>query len=388
MELHNGRTIFAADSMVDFETIIIGAGSAGLACYAALKHKGHEALILERSPNVASTWRGHYDRLHLHTDKKASSLPFKAMPNDYPKYPSRDLVVAYMEDYAKEHNAKIAFNSEVKSARRIKGEWNIETSTGKVYTSENLIVSTGKTNKPKMVSKPGLESFPGKVMHSCRYKNGREFASKDVLVIGFGNSACEIAICLHEHGARPVLSVRSPVNVVPRDILGIPALSIGKLTSRLPPKVSDRINKPIVSFLYGDIEKYGLRKLPYGPVEQIRVHGRIPLLDIGTIDLIRSGDIAVRPDIEMIEGNSIEFVDGTSASFDAIIMATGYDHGLEKFMELDDTRLEDLRKPVYERPSAGKDSLYLCGLFVSPRGMLNEAGKEALFIADKIAAKS
>jgi len=388
MELHNWRAIFAGDNMTEIETIIIGAGSAGLACYAALKHKGREARILERSPNVASRWRGHYDRLHLHTDKNASSLPFKTMPGDYPKYPSRDQVVAYMEDYAREHNAHVEFNTEVERARRVEGKWKIDTVDGRIYMADNLIVSTGKTNKPRIVSKPGLQTFRGKVIHSCEYKNGSEFSSKNVLVIGFGNSACEIAMCLHEHGARPVLSVRSPVNVVPRDILGIPALSIGKLTSRLAPKVSDRLNKPIINFLYGDIEKYGLRKLPYGPVEQIRVHGRIPLLDIGTIDLIRSGDITVRPDIRMIEGSSIEFVDGTSASFDAIVMATGYKHGLEKFIELDEARLGDLRKPVNERPSIGKDSLYLCGLFVSPRGMLNEAGQEALFIAEKIAAKS
>jgi len=371
--------------METFETIIIGAGSAGLACFAALKHKGKQALILEKESNVGSRWRGHYERLHLHTDKKASSLPHHPMTSGYPKYPSRDQVVKYLEEYAEVHDAKISFNTEVVSGKRWAGRWHIATSNGKSYQSDNLIVSTGRTNRPHSVTKPGIENFAGKNIHSCDYVNGREFENQDVLVIGFGNSGCEIAVCLHEHGARPSMSVRSPVNVVPRDIFGIPALSIGKLTAGLAPKVSDMINKPIINFLYGDITKYGLRKLPYGPVEQINVHKRIPLLDIGTIELIRKGFITIYPDIQHVGQNEIEFVDGRSSRFDAIIMATGYEHRVRDFIEIDDERIGQIEEPIRERESAGKDGLYLCGYYVSPRGMLNEAGKEALFIANHIA---
>ncbi len=129
----------------------------------------------------------------------------------------------------------------------------------------------------------GINSFTGEIIHSSQYKNGKAFPCKKLLVVGFGNSACEQAICLHEHGAYPSLSVRSPVNVLPRDVLGFPVLEIGKLTSLFPSRIADKINAPLIRILVGDITKLGLKKSGYGPREQIEKQKRIPLLDIGTI---------------------------------------------------------------------------------------------------------
>jgi len=100
-----------------------------------------------------------------------------------------------------------------------------------VYQSDFVIVASGLNNKPIIPGIKGISTFNGDVLHSSGYKNGLPFRSKRVLIVGFGNSACEQAICLHENGAHPSLSVRSPVNVLPRDILGFPVLEIGKLTS-------------------------------------------------------------------------------------------------------------------------------------------------------------
>jgi indole-3-pyruvate monooxygenase len=86
------------------------------------------------------------------------------------------------------------------------------------------------------------------------------------LVVGFGNSGGEIAIDLWEHGARPSLAVRSPVNVIPRDLLGIPILAIGILQSKLPPRWADALNAPHLRVVMGDLTRYGLRKLPQGPI--------------------------------------------------------------------------------------------------------------------------
>src|SRR6185436_17909386 len=125
----------------------------------------------------------------------------------------------------------------------------------------------------------GMESFPGKILHSYEYKTGKDFTGQKVLVVGFGNSACEIAIDLYEQGAVPFMAVRSPVNVIPRDVMGIPILELSQLMSRLPPRLADTINAPLINILVGNIKKLGLRKLPYGPFEQIRKDGSIPLLD-------------------------------------------------------------------------------------------------------------
>ena len=228
-----------------------------------------------------------------------------------------------------------------------------------------------------------MESFPGRLLHSSEYKNGSEFTGQRVLIVGFGNSACEIAICLHEHGAFPSMSVRNPVNVIPRDILGIPVLQLGILLSGLPPKLADTMNKPLMNLLIGNIEKHGLKKLPYGPLEQIAKDHSIPLLDIGTMDLIRKGEVKIYGDIESIKGNLIYF-ENSSEQFDAIIMATGYQKGLEQFIDLSPERIEDLSMKMTKRKYFGKDNLYFCGFYVAPTGMLREIRNESEQIVNAI----
>ena len=139
------------------------------------------------------------------------------------------------------------------------------------------------------------------------------------MVVGFGNSACEIAIDLHEHGAETSISVRSPVNVLPKQILGIPVLQIGIWQSALPAKLADALNKPILDLVIGNIEKYGLKKLPYGAIEQIKEHHQVPLLDFGTMNLIKEGSLKVYPAVQKIDGEHINFENGESENFDFII---------------------------------------------------------------------
>ena len=124
------------------------------------------------------------------------------------------------------------------------------------------------------------------------------------MVVGFGNSACEIAIDLYEQGAKPSMAVRSPVNVIPRDVFGIPVLELSLAMNSLPPRFADTINAPLLRLLVGDITKLGLKKLPYGPLEQIQKNASIPLLDIGTIKHIRQGHIRIHDDIDQIEGKT------------------------------------------------------------------------------------
>ena len=289
----------------------------------------------------------------------------------------------YFTDYAEEMNIKCALNTRVRHADRIDGQWQIKTEQG-THSCDHLVIATGKTNIPRMVEKPGLESFRGSVIHSAEYKNGESYANKDVLVIGFGNSAGEIAICLHEHGARPALSVRSGVNIVPRDILGLSALAVGAATNALPPHLADKLNKPIVDLIIGDVRKLGFKKLPYGPKEQITKYGQIPLLDIGTVDLIRKGFIQVFDDVEKITGNIIHFKNGKEQHFDHIIMGTGYETGLEQIIDIDEARYEDMLRAPNKRQLLGKDNLYFSGYFVSPGGTLTTVGQDAEVISSVI----
>jgi hypothetical protein len=208
-----------------------------------------------------------------------------------------------------------------------------------------------------------------------------------VLVVGFGNSACEIAIDLYQQGAKLSMAVRSPVNVIPRDVFGIPILELSLAMSGLPPKFADVVNAPLLRLLVGDITKLGLKKLPYGPLEQIQKNASIPSLDIGTIKHIRQDHIAIYNDIDHIEGKGVYFKGGKTEVFDAIVAGIGYYRDYEDIIDVDRSRFEDLRQPVSKQKYFGKDGLYFCGFWISPTGQIREISLDAQKIAKDIARK-
>src|SRR5262249_26507646 len=160
--------------------------------------------------------------------------------------------------------------------------------------------------------------YRGQVLHSSQYRSGAPFRGKAVLVVGFGNSGGEIAIDLHEHGAFPSLAVRGPVNVVPRELFGIPILSIAIAMSPLPPPLADAVAAPLLRWAVGDIEKLGLTRGTEGPAAQVRSRARIPLIDVGTLALLREGKVKLRPGVDSFIATGVRFADGTEGSFDAV----------------------------------------------------------------------
>jgi indole-3-pyruvate monooxygenase len=132
-------------------------------------------------------------------------------------------VVDYLSDYQKIFDINPLFNTEVLSIEKKDNSWHVETSI-ETYKAKKVIVSIGPFGKPKAAKIKDMESFLGKVTHSFGYKSGKKYKGHKVLIIDFGNSACEIAIDLHKQGAYPSMTVRSALNVLPRDILGIPIL--------------------------------------------------------------------------------------------------------------------------------------------------------------------
>ena len=214
------------------------------------------------------------------------------------------------------------------------------------------------------------------------------YRGKSVLVVGFGNSGGEIAIDLHEHGAHPAMSVRSPVNVIARETLGIPSLAIGILLNWLPAHLADALTAPARRITIGDTEALGLGKPPYGPVEQIKKTGRIPLLDIGTIKLIRSGQITIYPDIEGFSENGVRFTNGAAATFEAVILATGYRPNLKSFLKPAANVTDAKGIPLISGAASNLPGLYFCGYHVSPNGMLREISREARGISGAIQKSS
>lgn len=368
------------------ETIVVGAGPAGLAVGACLQQAGIPCLILEQSDQVGSAWRRHYDRLHLHTAKAFSTLPFMPFPQEYPRYPSRLQVIAYLEAYAQRFQLEPRFNQQVVAARYVNSRWEVQTQDNH-YQAQNLVIAAGYTREPNLPHWAGQESFHGTVLHSSQYRNGAPFQKQKVLVVGFGNSGGEIAIDLYEHGAQAALAVRSPVNVIPRELLGIPVLAIGIVQGKMPPRLTDALNAPILRVVMGDLTRYGLRKLPHGPRTQILQDGRIPLIDVGTIDLIKRGHVAVYPGIERFTADGVLFADGRQESFDAVILATGYRPRVNAFLEAGPTVYDENGAPRSSGQETSLPGLYFCGYYVSPTGMLREIGLEAQRISATIAGK-
>lgn len=368
------------------QTLIIGASVSGLASASCLQKQGIEYIICEKESQVATPWRNHYERLHLHTNKSSSNLPYKKFGKAIPRYPTRQQVVAYLADYQIDFNINPIFNTEAKLVKREGDYWITETNNG-TFKSKYIIIATGPFGKPKAIDFKGMDTFPGKILHTYGYKTGKDFKGQNVLVVGFGNSACEIAIDLYEQGAHPSMSVRSPVNVIPRDILGIPILQLSLLMTPLPQRIADAINAPLIRFLIGDITKIGLKKLPYGPLEQIYKDGTVPVLDIGTIKHIREGHIKMHDNISYISGNTVFFTDEKKENFDAIIAGIGYCRDYEEIIDVDKNRFEDLKVCINKQKYFGKDGLYFCGFWIAPTGQIREIALDAKKIAKDIAKK-
>jgi len=183
------------------------------------------------------------------------------------------------------------------------------------------------------------------------------------------------------------MAVRSPVNVIPRDLLGIPILRISLLLSRLPFRVADALTAPLVRLLYGDLVRLGLKKKPYGVFEQIRKEGTTPVLDIGTIRLIREGHIKIYAGIDRIEGRTVVFSDGRKEEFDVLVAAIGYDRNYAEILDVGEERHDDLRVSAGRQKYFGKEGLYFCGFWVGPTGQIREIALDAQRIAGDIAKR-
>ena len=362
-------------------TIIVGAGPAGLAVAACLARSGVPFTILERGHAVGDTWRAHYERLHLHTNKGSSALPFMPFPRGYPRYPSRDQVVAYLESYARAFHLDPRFGEEVIAAHRRDDRWHVETRTGR-YTATHLVVATGFNRDPVIPQWPGQQSYRGRIVHSREYRSGAAYRGMRVLVVGIGNSGAEIALDLCEHGAQATIAVRGPVNVIRRDILGVPIAVTAKVTSKLPPRIADAVSTALQRVVIGNLEPFGLRRPPYGPLTQIARTGRIPLIDVGTIAAIKAGRIAVRPGIDRFTDAGVVFTDGRDEPYDAVVLATGYRPGLASFLNIDD-RLDEHGNPPGDARTLPA-GLYFCGFKVVAAGMLSQIGRDAKRIAEQV----
>jgi putative flavoprotein involved in K+ transport len=290
--------------------VVVGAGPGGLAAGAMLRRRGVDALLLDRFPRVGDSWRRRYDRLHLHTIRSLSNLPGLAIPWSEGRWVSRDGVARYLEAYARHHGLEVLSGTEAVGIDRSDGTWGVRT-TGPTLQARHVVVATGDDRTPYTPAWPGLEDFPGEILHSSSYRNAEPFRGQDVLVAGTGNSGAEIAVDLFEGGAASVrIAVRTPPNIVPRVVLGIPTQMLGIVLRRFPPAVADALGRNTQRIAVGDLAPYGFPRPALGVYSRHRRDGIIPILDIGLIRLLKTRKVHGVAAVERFEGSDVVLADG------------------------------------------------------------------------------
>jgi len=362
------------------DAIIVGAGPAGLACAGTMRAAGLDVTVFEKAGDVGAAWRRHYDRLHLHTDRNHSGLPGMAMSRDYPAYPSREQMIAYLESYAARFEIKPVFDTAVSRLCRDGVQWRADTAQGSI-AAPIVVVATGIADAPYRPSWPGSASLAGAVIHSSEYRNPAPYEGKRVLVIGFGNSGGEIALDLANADIDVALAVRGPVQILPRDLLGFPILSWAILYRRLPARLVDVINAPVLWLAVGDIEKLGLRRATKGPRQMVEEDGRVPLIDIGTIAKIKDGSIKIRGGIDRFMTDGVIFTGESTEKFDAVILATGFRPDLRKLLPGVSDVFDQHGMPLVTGQRTSAPEFCFCGQITVPTGQLREIGIEAQRIA-------
>ena len=366
--------------MVNADSIVVGAGPAGLACAATMRRFGLRVVILEKADAVASVWRRHYDRLHLHTDRGHSALPGMAMPRTYPRYPSRAQVIEYLEGYAAHFGLEPIFGSVVRNVRRDGRTWRVDTAQ-KSFIAPVVVIATGWADFPHRPTWPESDVYQGVVIHSTSYANPAAFAGKRVLVVGFGNSGGEIALDLAEANVDVTLAVRGPVQILPRELLGLPILTWAIAEAHLPARVADLINAPAIRLAVGPVRNLGLKIASKGPRRMIEEDRRVPLLDVGTLARIRDGTIKIRGDIERFTRDGVIFTGSPEEKFDGVILATGFRPDLRKLLPEAHGVFDAKGMPLASGQTTSEPGLFFCGLIASPTGQLREIGIEAQRIA-------
>jgi cation diffusion facilitator CzcD-associated flavoprotein CzcO len=268
--------------------------------------------------------------------------------------------------------------------RRDGKAWRAETGENS-RTAPIVIVATGWANYPYSPTLPGIDKFGGAVLHSSAYRNPAPFSDKRVLVIGYGNSGAEIALDLAEAGIDVTVSVRSPVNVVPRELFGLPILVFPTVEQWLPPRVADFLNALAIRLAVGSLATAGLTKAVKGPLRTIAEDGRPPLVDVGTLDAIRDGRIKLRGDVASLARESVAFKASPAERFGAIILATGFRPDLRPLLPDAKGVLSATGAPLVSGRPTSEPGLFFCGAIISPIGQLRQIALEAVAIAEAVA---
>jgi cation diffusion facilitator CzcD-associated flavoprotein CzcO len=371
--------------MSKHEVIVVGAGPAGISAGLALKDTGLRPLVVDQADEVASSWRGRYDRLRLNTCRPLSHLPDRRFPKGTPMFPTRDQVVEYLDRHAREDGIELRLSTSVDRIDRENGDWTLETSAGEM-AAPHVVIATGYEHDPLIPAWSGRDTFGGTLLHSSEYRNPEAFKGKAVLVVGAGSSGMEIAHDVATGGASKVwLSARTPPNILLREGPGgLPGDMLGVALLRFPARVGDAVARFGRRMDVGDLTEYGLPVPEEGVFSRMHRLGVAPaIVDKEVIEAIKARQIEVVRGVESLDESGAQLVDGARVEPDVIICATGYRRGLEPLVGHLDV-LDETGRPrtVGEHPAA--TGMRFLGYVPRP-GALGYAAKQAKRVAKAVA---
>jgi dimethylaniline monooxygenase (N-oxide forming) len=376
---------------------IIGAGSSGIAACQVLHARGIEFDCFEKGSGVGGNWRygndngmsSAYRSLFINTSREMMEYASYPMPRDYPDYPHHTQIARYFDDYVDHFGFRdrIRFRTEVVSVEQTADDaWEVTLDDGGTAVYDAVMVANGHHWDPKYPDPPfpGQAGFTGHQLHSHYYREPDErFVGRNVLVLGIGNSATDIAVETSRHSRMTYLAMRRGAHVLPKYIAGRPVDQLGPAwMRRLPFAVTRWLFMRELKHVQGPMENYGLPKPDH------KLGEAHPTISAELLSRIGHGRIAVKPNIARIEGSTVHFVDRTSLDVDTIVWCTGY---RITFPFLDSSVLgtEGNRVPLYRRVvHPERPGLYFVGL-VQPLGAIMPiAERQSEWIADLFEGKA
>jgi dimethylaniline monooxygenase (N-oxide forming) len=366
---------------------VVGAGSSGIAVVKAFKDASIEFDCFEMCSVVGgnwafgSAWSAAYRTLHINSYCREMQYADFPMPADVSDYPHHEDIERYFNDYVDHFGLRplITFDTAVERAEpQADGSWSVRLSTGETRRYSYLVVATGHHHKPRWPEPPFPGQFNGLQMHSHDYRDMAQLSGKDVVVLGMGNSAMDIAVESSYVARHTYLASRRGAYVIPKYFFGRPGLAIPPW---LPWQVRQFVLQQAVRVAVGPVERYGL------PRPEHRILQAHPTVSDGLLSRIAHGAIVPKPNIAELCGPQVRFVDGSVAAANVIVYCTGY---TIQFPFFDNSVLsaEDNELPLYARvfPLA-QPRLALVG-FVQPWGAIMPAAEaQAKLIADLLTGR-
>ena len=317
---------------------LVGAGSSGIAVVKALADARIDFDCFEKSDRVGGNWvfgnkngmSAAYEGLYINTSRDRMQYADYPMPKSYPDFPHHTQIATYFDDYVDHFGLRrhITFETSVDHAElftapgarpeeRREPAWRVQLSNGEERTYDMLLVANGHHWDPLGPEPPPPGAFSGKQLHAHDYRSKQELRDKRVVVVGMGNSAMDIAVESSEVGKRTYLSARRGVHVIPKYMFGKPLDQLFT-TSLLPWKVRQRIGETLHKLAVGEMERYGLPKPDH------RLGEAHPTISGRILDRLGHGAITPKPVITRVDGERVEFSDGSSVEADVIVWCTGY----------------------------------------------------------------